>query len=76
MTVDLETVPGTLPDSVSGIDGVRDVTVRDSTLDISCADPAKGPVVHQCVEATTVQDVETSQASLEDIFAAYTEGGA
>lgn len=76
MTVDLETVPDTLPDSVSSIDGVRDVAVRDSALDVSCADLAKGPVVHRCVEASTVEDVETSQASLEDIFAAYTEGGA
>jgi hypothetical protein len=31
-------------------------------------------VIHRCVEAATVIDVETSEASLDDLFAAYTEG--
>jgi len=74
MSVDLETVPEALPDSVAGIEGVRDVAVENSTLSVSCSDSAKGTVVHRCVEAASVANLETSQASLEDIFAAYTEG--
>ena len=75
LTVEFEAVPDGIDASVSDITGVRDVTVRDSALDVSCESVAKGPVVHRCVDAGTVTDVETAQASLEDLFAAYTEAG-
>ena len=74
LSVDLEAVPNGLADSITSVEGVRDVTVEDDALAVSCADQAKGPVVHRCVEEATVRDVSTSEASLEDLFAAYTEG--
>jgi ABC-2 type transport system ATP-binding protein len=74
MEVDCESVPDALVRQIEAIDGVRDVAVEESALNVACESLAKGPVVHRCVEATTVTDVETSEASLEDLFAAYTEG--
>ena len=76
LAVSLEGVPDGLAASVREINGVRDIVVSDSSLDVSCEAAAKGPVVHRCVESATVTDVETAEASLEDLFAAYTEGRA
>lgn len=74
----LSSVPDGLPKRIKRIDGVRSVSVRTvsaPTVRVSCTNPAKAPVITACQNAgATVENIETSQASLEDLFAAYTEG--
>jgi len=76
VSVTLETVPEGLTDRLRAVVGITSLDVDDSTLRIGCENAAKGEVIHQCYEAATVENVETSEASLEDIFVAYTEGSA
>ncbi|MFC7142237.1 ABC transporter ATP-binding protein [Halosimplex aquaticum] len=65
------------PDAVAAVDGVTDVTVADSTVRVACATPrAKMPALRQIDRATTVADVTIEEASLEDLFEAYTAGDA
>jgi len=66
-----------LPDdlAVEAIDGVADVTVDESTITAHCTDPAaKADVVAHVHERTTVDDVLSSNTSLEELFNALTEG--
>ncbi|MFD1513815.1 ABC transporter ATP-binding protein [Halomarina rubra] len=56
--------------------GVSDVTVRGNSLVVSIQDASKTEVL-TAVEntGTDVKDFSTEKASLEELFAAYTEGG-
>ena len=76
----LSSVPDGLPKRLERINGVRSVSVRTvaaPTVRVGCTNPAKAPVITACQNAgATVENIETSQASLEDVFAAYTEGDA
>jgi ABC-2 type transport system ATP-binding protein len=75
IAVTLDAVPNGIADRIEGIDGVTSVRVVDSTITAGCENPAKGEVVRACYDAgATVRDIETSEASLEDLFAAYTGG--
>ncbi|MEF8813901.1 MAG: ABC transporter ATP-binding protein [Halovenus sp.] len=75
MTVTLAAVPEGLPDRIEAIDGVAAVSLTEKTLTVGCRNEAKGSVVRACQEAgATVENIETSKASLEDLFAAYTGG--
>jgi len=74
--VTMDAVPDGLIETIEGLDGVNSVSITDGTLVAGCENPAKGAVVHHCYEAGTVEDVETSEASLEDLFVSYTGGGA
>ncbi|QCC50303.1 ABC transporter ATP-binding protein [Halapricum salinum] len=74
--VTMDAVPDGLIETIEGLDGVNSVSITDGTLVAGCENPAKGAVVHRCYEAGTVEDVETSEASLEDLFVSYTGGGA
>jgi len=60
---------------LTALSGVTDVTVEGGGVAVTYADPAaKARVVHRVVESgTTVHDFETEEATLEDLFAAYTE---
>nr|WP_123537233.1 ABC transporter ATP-binding protein [Halosimplex salinum] len=62
-------------DPLAAVDGVTDVTVADSTVHVACATPrAKMPALRLIDRATTVADVTIEEASLEDLFEAYTAG--
>ena len=75
MTVTLDTVPDRLGDEISAIEGVTSVRVDGDSLVAGCENPAKAAVVDVCQQAgATVENIETSEASLEDLFAAYTGG--
>ncbi|NHN43529.1 ABC transporter ATP-binding protein [Halorubellus sp. JP-L1] len=66
--------------SVAGLDGVVDVLVDADedgrpTVDANCTAAAKGRVVKACFDAgADVRDVDTREASLEDLFVSYTNG--
>ncbi|MFB6071748.1 MAG: ABC transporter ATP-binding protein [Halobacterium sp.] len=73
--VDVESVPDT--DAVRAVDGVRDVAVHGTTLEIACTQPAaKMPALRALDDATAVTDITIEDASLEALFEQYTENGA
>ncbi|WP_137286506.1 ABC transporter ATP-binding protein [Halorussus salinisoli] len=58
---------------VAALDGVSEVTRSGDTLQVSCESGAKTTVLTTLEEAgVDVQDFETEEASLEDLFMAYT----
>ena len=62
---------------MAAVDGVSDVTVRDHTLTVKCDDDAKTAVIDAVERAgSSVEDFDTEDASLEDLFVSYTEGNA
>ncbi|MFW5917788.1 MAG: DUF4162 domain-containing protein, partial [Halorubrum sp.] len=64
-------------DTVRGIEGVSRVDRADDALVVSCADGAKTRVIGALEGAgVDVADFHTREASLEDLFLAYTEGDA
>ncbi|OAQ53120.1 copper ABC transporter ATP-binding protein [Natrinema mahii] len=61
--------------AVEAIDGVSSVTPEGRTLVVACEDRAKTEVLHVVEEyGVTVEDFETDESSLEDLFVAYTAG--
>ena len=74
LRVAFESVPDGLADAVASVEGVASVTVEGTDLVVGCEDGAKAAVINRCFEAGTVLDVETTEASLEDIFVSYTGG--
>jgi ABC-2 type transport system ATP-binding protein len=70
--IEVDAPPAT---DLTSVEGVTEVTVGDGTVTVTYADEAaKARVVHRLVESgTTVYDFETAEATLEDLFAAYTE---
>jgi ABC-2 type transport system ATP-binding protein len=75
LRLDVDAPPGA---DLTAIPGVTDVVSGDGTVTVAYADEtAKAEVVHRVVESgTTVHDFETEEATLEDLFAAYTETAA
>ena len=80
VTVTVDALPDALVNAVAAIDGVTDVTVdRDDQgrplVDASCTPAAKGRVVKACYDdGADVRDVDTREASLEELFVSYTNG--
>jgi ABC-2 type transport system ATP-binding protein len=73
----LRVTVGEVPDGalaeVRGIEGVSEVTHSDQRLQISCENDVKTSVLSTLEEANVeVEDFETEEASLEDLFMAYT----
>ncbi len=67
-----------VPDvDLSGVAGVSHVGTEDSTVRVGCTEPgAKIRVIDRVREAgASVEDITTSEASLADLFAAYTTDG-
>ncbi|WP_332897547.1 ABC transporter ATP-binding protein [Haladaptatus sp. CMSO5] len=69
---------GALPNealaAVRDLAGVIDVTHDEDTLTVSCEDGSKTRVLTTLEDnGATVQDFSTKEASLEDLFASYTE---
>ena len=75
LAVTLDAVPDGLAADIEELPGVASVRIEDRTVTAGCENAAKGAVVRACQDAgATVENIETSEASLEDLFAAYTGG--
>ena len=62
-------------DAVRAVDGVSEVRADGPTVVVSCASDVKMAALDALESAgADVQDFSTREASLEDLFAAYTEG--
>ena len=62
-------------EAVRAVDGVSRVDRDGDALVVSCADGAKTRVIAALEDAgVAVDDFHTREASLEDLFLAYTEG--
>jgi ABC-2 type transport system ATP-binding protein len=62
-------------DAVRAVDGVSEARADGSTVVVSCAGDVKMAALDALESAgADVQDFSTREASLEDLFAAYTEG--
>ncbi|NHN46627.1 ABC transporter ATP-binding protein [Halostella sp. JP-L12] len=70
-------VDGAPPVDIEGIEGVVETDRTDGRLRAVLADDAaKAQVIHRLVEAgATVRDFRSEEATLEDLFAAYTGTG-
>ena len=73
ITLEVDALPTEL--HLTEIEGVSGVSFGDSSVTATCTDPAaKVAVVDRVREGgATVRDITTSEASLEELFAAYTE---
>ncbi|WP_435359985.1 ABC transporter ATP-binding protein [Haloarchaeobius sp. DFWS5] len=71
----LDSAPDDLPQKIQALDGVNSVEASGFDITVGCENRAKGRAVQTCYSAgAVVENVETSQASLEDLFVAYTQG--
>jgi len=65
-----------VPDDLDlgGIEAVNDVTASGTSIRVTVSDSsAKSAIINRVEEqGATVTDISTAQASLEDLFAAYT----
>mgnify|MGYP006285469357 CR=1 FL=1 len=72
-TIDLEvdSVPTDL--GLDAVDGVKDVTVAEDTVSVTCTDPSvKVEVVEAINRETAVLDILSEDTSLEEVFKRYT----
>jgi ABC-2 type transport system ATP-binding protein len=71
LTLSLDTVPDV---ELADVAGISNVITRTSSVSVTCTDPAaKITVIDRVRDAgATVEDIETTESSLEDLFAAYT----
>jgi len=74
LTVTVDTVTEGVGAAVRETEGVSEVSVRGEQLVVSCEDSVKRDVLDAIEDAgATVQDFATERASLEELFAYYTE---
>jgi ABC-2 type transport system ATP-binding protein len=77
LVIEVNQVPEGTLSAVRTLSGVSEVTVEDTSITVSCLDDAKTKVLNTIEdEGTSIQDFTTKDASLEDLFAAYTQDGA
>ncbi|WP_226011237.1 ABC transporter ATP-binding protein [Halomicrobium salinisoli] len=75
ITVTLDARPDGTLDKVRGVAGVSNVAVDGRSVTVACPDDKKAAVVDVLrADGADVLDIETSDADLEDLFAAYTGG--
>jgi ABC-2 type transport system ATP-binding protein len=76
LRVTVDAVPDGVLERVRAVEGVSDVEVEDRDVVVLCSPDARRDVL-DAVEAAgaTVEAFETEEVSLDDMFAAYTEGG-
>ena len=75
LEIDTDGVDEETREAVAALDAVSRVDIDGTTLRVSCGDAAKTSVIATLEEAgVTVDDFHTEEASLEDLFLAYTEG--
>jgi ABC-2 type transport system ATP-binding protein len=74
LEVTLDVAPDGVLADVRGLDGVSNVTTDGTTVSVSCPGRQKIEVVDTLrANGATVIDFETSEASLDELFATYTE---
>ncbi len=73
LTITVDRVPDGL--DLQSIAGITGVATRDDELRVSCAEPAAKLATLDAVRdaGATIEDFSTAEASLEELFAAYTE---
>jgi ABC-2 type transport system ATP-binding protein len=77
LLVEVDSVPDEASHRLKSLDGVSEVTVDGTTVRITCEDDVKMDAVSELEDAgAAVSDFSTEEASLEELFAAYTEGDA
>jgi len=77
LSVTLDREPDGAVDSVRAVDAVSSVAVDGRTITVGCPDGVKADVIDAARErGAAVENVETADSSLEDLFVAYTEGEA
>lgn len=75
LSVTVDSLPDDLEGQLKQVDGIHSGTVSGTTLTFGCTNAAKGEIIQACYDAgATVENIETSEASLEELFAAYTGG--
>ncbi|MDR9380565.1 MAG: ABC transporter ATP-binding protein [Natronomonas sp.] len=75
LVVEVDSVPNDAEHRLKSLDGVSEVAVDGTTLRITCEDGVKMDAVSELEDAgADVSDFSTEEASLEDLFTAYTEG--
>ena len=74
LRISVDTIDEDVLDAVRAIEGVTAVTPGDGTVDVACTDEAKTAVLTTFEEeGMPVTDFTTEEASLEELFAAYTK---
>jgi ABC-2 type transport system ATP-binding protein len=77
LTVTVDRATDAVTSAVRGLDGVEAVTVDGDRLWVAAEAGAKVAVIDAVRDAgAAIEDFETSEASLEDLFVSYTEEGA
>ncbi|WP_049971881.1 ABC transporter ATP-binding protein [Haladaptatus cibarius] len=73
LTVQVDRYSAETIDNVRGIDGVAQVSADGTTVVVACSERAKKTVL-DTIEATgsTIENFDTDEASLEELFATYT----
>lgn len=75
LRVELDSLPDGATQRVAALDGVSNVTSQGSIVTVTCRDDAKTRVLRTFEEAgAVVEDFETEESSLEDLFIDYTTG--
>ncbi|MFC6905542.1 ABC transporter ATP-binding protein [Halalkalicoccus tibetensis] len=75
LVVELDRLPDGATERVAALEGVSEVTTRGSVATVTCRDDAKTRVLRAFEDAgATVEDFETEESSLEDLFIDYTTG--
>jgi ABC-2 type transport system ATP-binding protein len=74
--LDVTEVTDGLLDGVRALDGVRDVTTRNSTVEVACdgTGETKLRVLNTAANANVYRDFAVRETSLDDVFSQYTEG--
>jgi ABC-2 type transport system ATP-binding protein len=73
LIVDADRVPEGLSDALRALSSVSEVSIEDTTITVSCTDDAKTSVLTTIEnEGVEVEAFSTKEASLEDLFVAYT----
>ena len=76
LRITVDSVEEDAVESVRALDGVSRVEVDGTSVTVGCEDAAKTKVLSTLEEnGTTVVDFETEEASLEELFVAYTGDG-
>lgn len=76
LVIDVDQVPDGAPSAVRTLSGVSEVAIENTSFIVSCVDDAKTRVLNTIEdEGASIQDFTTKDASLEDLFAAYTQDG-
>ena len=74
LVIDVDRVPDGTSSAVRTLSGVSEVSIENTSLTVSCLDSVKTKVLNTVEdEGASIQDFTTKDASLEDLFATYTQ---